>query len=84
MSDEQRALKELVDETTYGGRLPLSGEDAETVLEWADEIGYPGARAKPGDVGDPSNWTKNPVPHIHLPGAGRGGHVRVAPGVTPR
>jgi RHS repeat-associated protein len=84
MSDEQRALKELVDETTYGGRLPLSREDAETVLDWADEIGYPGARAKPGDVGDPSNWTKNPVPHIHLPGAGRGGHVPVAPGVTPR
>lgn len=66
------------------GRKPLSRADAETVLDWADEVTYPGARATPGDVASPSNWTANPVPHIHLPGAGRGGHVPVAPGVRPR
>lgn len=44
-----------------------------------------GVRAGRGDVGFPSNWNipGNP-PHIHIPGAGRGGHVPVQPGVTPR
>jgi YD repeat-containing protein len=46
--------------------------------EWAEEIHYPGARATPGDVASPSNWKANPVPRIHLPGAGRGGHVPIA------
>ena len=81
---DQKALKELVDEATMGGRKPLSVADAETVLDWADEVRYPGARASAGDVAIPSNWTSNPVPHIHLPGAGRGGHVPVEPGVRPR
>ena len=84
MTPDQQALKDLVDETSLGGRKPLSVEDADTVLDWADELGYPGTRAKPGDVADPSNWTANPVPHIHVPGAGRGGHVPVEPGVRPR
>jgi len=84
MSGDQKALKDLVDEATHGGRKPLSGDDADTVLDWADEVGYPGVRAKPGDVADPSNWTANPVPHIHVPGTGRGGHVPVEPGVRPR
>jgi len=81
---DQRALRELVDEATNRGRKPLSREDAETVLEWAQETNYPGVRAAPGDVADPSNWKANPVPHIHMSGAGRGGHVPVAPGVRPR
>ena len=84
MTPDQRALKDLVDEVTHGGRKPLSVEDAETVLDWAEEVDYPGLRAGPGDVANPSNWTANPVPHIHIPGAGRGGHVPVQPGVTPR
>jgi RHS repeat-associated protein len=81
---DQEALKDLVNEVTNGGREPLSREDAETVLDWAKEYKYPDARAKPGDVASPSNWNANPVPHIHIPGAGRNGHVPVAPGVTPR
>jgi hypothetical protein len=81
---DQRALKDLVDEVTMGGRKPLSSADAETVLDRADEVGYPGVRATAGDVASPSNWTANPVPHIHIPGAGRGGHVPVEPGVQPR
>jgi RHS repeat-associated protein len=86
MTPDQRALKDLVDEVTNGGRKPLSVDDANTVLDWADEVQYPGARAKPGDVSSPSNWTGHPnqPPHIHLPGAGRGGHVPVQPGVQPR
>ena len=84
MTPDQRALKELVDEATRNGRKPLTRDNAETILDWADEVNYPGVRAKPGDVADPSNWTANPVPHIHIPGAGRGGHVPVEPGVRPR
>ncbi len=84
MTGDQRALKELVDEATLGGRKPLSVDDADTILDWAREYNYPGVRASPGDVGVPSNWTANPQPHIHIPGAGRGGHVPVQPGVQPR
>ena len=84
MSNDQKALKDLVDELTNNGRKPLSQKDAETILDWADEVKYPGWRAKGNDVANPSNWTANPVPHIHLPGVGRNGHVPVAPGVKPR
>ncbi len=83
MTPSQRALKELVEEATHGGRKPLSVDDAETVLDWATEVGLR-RRAIPGDVATPSNWTSNPVPHIHLEGCGRGGHVPVMPGVKPR
>lgn len=85
MTPNQQALKELVDEVTIGGRRPLAVGDAESVLDWADEYNYPGWRAKAGDVSSPSNWTgAQGTPHIHLPGAGRGGHVPVQPGVPPR
>ena len=81
MTPDQQALKELVDETTLGGRRPLPTDQAETVLDWAEEVNYPGWRAGPGDVaGD--HWIG---PHINLPGTGRpGGHVPVDPGVGPR
>jgi len=82
---DQQALKDLVEEATNGGRKPLSVDDAETVLDWADEVNYPGWRAKPGDVANPSNWdAAGGQPHIHIPGAGRSGHVPVQPGVRPR
>jgi len=86
MTPNQQALKDVVDEVTNGGRKALSAEDAETVLDWADEYNHPGTRASPGDVSSPSNWTGHPdqPPHIHLDGAGRGGHVIVEPGVKPR
>ena len=83
MTPDQQALKRLVNEVTNGGRTPLSRADANTVLEWGQEINYPGLRAGLNDVASPSNWTANPVPHIHVPGAGRNGHVPVEPGVTP-
>jgi RHS repeat-associated protein len=82
---DQVALKELVDEATHFGRKPLSVDDANTVLDWAHEVQYPGVRAGAGDVGSPSNWNGGGnVPHIHIPGAGRNGHVPVEPGVAPR
>jgi RHS repeat-associated protein len=87
MDPDQEALKDLVDEATDGGRKPLSKEDAETILDWAQEVKYPGARAKPGDVGKPSNWAGRPghpnEPHIHIPGV-ISGHIPVEPGVNPR
>lgn len=82
MTPDQQALKELVDEATLGGRQPLTVDQAQTVLDWADEVGYPGVRAGPGDVSVPSNWTANPVPHIHFPGVGSG-HIPVDPGLPP-
>jgi len=42
----------------------------------AEEVNYPGFRANPGDLATPSNWTANPVPHIHLGGVGTG-HIPV-------
>jgi RHS repeat-associated protein len=84
MTPDQTALKDLVDEVTLGGRKPLTKQQAETILDWAKETNYPGARATATDLASPSNWKSNPVPHIHMPGAGRGGHVPVEPGVSPR
>ena len=82
-------LTELPYAYVAGG--PLNAVDPSGHFAWAlaafvDEIKYPGIRAKPGDVSDPSNWDGHPdrPPHIHVPGAGRGGHVPVAPGVLPR
>jgi hypothetical protein len=80
MTADQQALKELVDEVTNGARTPLSVDDANTVIQWAQEVKYPGFRASVGDVGSPSNWVGGS--HIHLPGVGSG-HIPVAPGVSP-
>jgi RHS repeat-associated protein len=83
MTPAQVSLKELVEEATNSGRKPLSLEEANTVVEWAVETKYPGFRAGTADVSSPSNWPGgNFQPHIHLKGVG-GGHVPVAPGVTP-
>jgi hypothetical protein len=82
---DQKALTELVDEASHGGRTPLPRGQAETVLDWAQEYKHPGARATPNDVSGNHPGTQwNGKPHIHLPGAGRGGHVPVEQGVKPR
>jgi len=78
MTEGQVALKELVEEATLGGRQALNSADTTTVIEWAQEVNYPGFRASPGDLATPSNWTANPVSHIHLPGVGSG-HIPVTP-----
>jgi RHS repeat-associated protein len=83
MTPDQQALKELVDEVTLSGRRSLTGDQANTILDWADEVGYRGVRASPEDLATPSNWTQNPVPHIHFPGLDFT-HIPVEPGVVPR
>ena len=68
-------------------RLRSIDNEAETVLDWADEVNYSGWRAGANDVSVPSNWIGRPghpdEPHIHIPGVGSG-HVPVDPGVGPR
>jgi hypothetical protein len=81
MTPDQQALKELVEEATNRGRNPLSNDNADTVLDWADETDFPGWRAGPNDVGG----AHGPGPHINLPGVGdHGGHIPIEPGVCPR
>jgi hypothetical protein len=63
-SPDREALNDIIDETTLGGRRPLSGEDADTVLDWADELGIEGAR----DDRATDHWAGGS--HIHVPGSG--------------
>jgi len=66
---------------TRGGRAIA---DAQTIIGWAQETNYPGLRAAPGDLADPSNWDGGQnQPHIHLPGTVNQGHIPVGSGVTP-
>ncbi len=86
-TQDQVALQRLVKEETAFGSKPLSVNDAETIMDWAQEYSYPGFRASPGDLSiDPAinNWAARPIPHIHIPGTVNNGHVPVAPGVKPR
>ena len=61
----------MVDELTSGGREPLSREDAETLLEWADELGIEGARDDSGT----GHWVGGD--HIHIPQNGVTEHIPV-------
>ncbi len=84
-SGDRQALNSLIKEATNNGTKPLCVEDANTVLDWAEEQEIPGVRAGEGDVSVPSNWNANPdQPHIHIPGTGIGNHIPVEPGVPPR
>ncbi|MCP4347076.1 MAG: RHS repeat-associated core domain-containing protein [Desulfobacterales bacterium] len=65
-SPDQEALNDLIGETTLGGRRPLSDDEADTVLDWADEVGTEGAR----DDRNTNHWTGGQ--HIHVPGSGIG------------
>jgi len=82
MTGDQIALKELVSEASLGGRRALDADDAATLLDWADEVSYPGWRAGASDINPIDNhWVGGP--HIHFPGVGNG-HIPVQPGVIPR
>ena len=84
-TDDQRALRELINETTNGARKPLTVDQAETILDWATEVELPGARALLSDVtGNHPGKFMDGKPHIHMPGVGKDGHILVAPGVKPR
>jgi hypothetical protein len=94
---DQRALRDLIDEETLEGRLvrhpsgsgnvalsPLTVDEANTVMDWADEVGVPN-HARPNDViGNHPGRQWDGVPHVHIDGAGGSGHVPVEPGVAPR
>lgn len=77
---DEIAIRELADEAGLFGHQPIPRDQAELLLDWADEYGYPGWRADPGSVSG-AHWLG---PHIHIPSAGRSGHVLVEPGVLPR
>jgi RHS repeat-associated protein len=77
MTADQIALKELVAEASVRGTQALSAENTRIVMDLAVETKYPGFRASPADLATPSNWTNNPIPHIHLPGATKSGHIPV-------
>jgi hypothetical protein len=63
----------LVDGGTNTGHTPLNTNDAETIMDWAQEYKYPGFRAGPNDVAGNHGQIG---PHIHIPGAGRHGKYR--------
>lgn len=82
MSLDQIALKELTHEASSGGRKALDAKTANTLLDWADEVKYPGWRASADDLATQANhWVGGP--HIHIPGTGAK-HLPVLPGVIPR
>lgn len=82
MTPDQIALKELGNEASLGGRRAVSAAEAETLLEWAKEVGTP-FRASASDLATSQNhWIGGA--HIHIEGIGRGGHIPVLPGVIPR
>jgi RHS repeat-associated protein len=84
-SADRQALNGLIKEATNYGNVPMSVENANTVLDWAEEQGISNVRAGSSDVSVPSNWSANPSqPHIHIPDTGLGGHIPVEPGVAPR
>lgn len=65
-SPDQQALNDLIDEQTLGGRRPLSEEDANTILDWGEELGIDGIRDDRGK----DHWKVGN--HIHVPGSGTG------------
>ena len=61
---DREALGEIVRDETKGGRKPLTGGDADTILDWARELGVPGVR----DDRSKDHWKGGA--HIHVPGTG--------------
>ena len=74
--------KFITHEVSSGGRKALDAKTANTLLDWADEVKYPGWRASVNDLAAQGNhWIMGP--HIHLPGTGGHG-IPVLSGVIPR
>lgn len=63
-SPDRQALNGIINDATRGGRTPLSGSDADTILDWAGELNIDGARDDRGS----DHWTGGD--HIHVPGSG--------------
>ncbi|MEO3430531.1 RHS repeat-associated core domain-containing protein [Pelagibius sp. CAU 1746] len=62
--DDRKALNDLINEATNGGRKPLSSDDADTIIDWANEQGIGGVRDDRGT----GHWEGGD--HIHVPGSG--------------
>ncbi|MCU7850128.1 MAG: hypothetical protein KZQ89_19490 [Candidatus Thiodiazotropha sp. (ex Lucinoma kastoroae)] len=69
-SPDRKTLNDLINDATNKGREPLSDSDADTILDWADEVGVEGARDDRGK----DHWVGGD--HIHVPGSGVG-HIPV-------
>ena len=61
---DRRALNDLINDLTLGGRKPLSSDDADAAIDLAKELGIPGVR----DNRNTDHWKGGP--HIHIPGTG--------------
>ncbi|HEX2204190.1 MAG TPA: RHS repeat-associated core domain-containing protein, partial [Longimicrobium sp.] len=78
-------LRQIIKEATLNGRRRLDADDAQTILDWAKEIGLD-AHVTATDLATVNNhWDQFPGgPHIHVKGAVNGGHVPVDPSFRPR
>ena len=65
-SPDRQALNDIINGETNGGRAPLSDSDADTILDWAGELGIGGTRDDRGK----DHWAGGE--HIHVPGSGQG------------
>ncbi|HEX2205998.1 MAG TPA: RHS repeat-associated core domain-containing protein, partial [Longimicrobium sp.] len=79
---DQQALQQIVREATRNGNRQLSPGEAQTVFDWAKEVGYP-VRVSPADLAATNNhWVGGP--HFHMKNTVNSGHVPVDPTFTPR
>jgi hypothetical protein len=60
---DRQALNDIIKDVTGRGRQPLSGSDADTILDWANELGIKGVR----DDRETDHWVGGG--HIHIPGS---------------
>ena len=71
--EERQALNGIIKEETNNGHTPLTGEEADIVLDWANEQGISGVDDHRGD----DHWVGGN--HIHIPetGIASGDHIPV-------
>ena len=72
-SPDREALNDLIDEATSGGREPWTDSEADTILDWADELGVEGVRDNRGE----DHWGGRD--HIHIPDYGGKTHIPTKP-----
>lgn len=66
---DREALNDLINDATHGGRKPLTDSEADTILDWAREVGVQDSRDDRGT----SHWDGGD--HIHVPGYGGKPHI---------
>ncbi len=77
MTEDQIALKDLVDDATLGGRKAMSMSEAQAAMDLAEDVGYPGFTRDAADFSTVGNhWVGGP--HFNLAGVGNG-HIMVIP-----